>query len=86
VKYMAKDMTNLNLPKGYRLYNNSRKLFKPVLVIDNEASEFIESLNVEHCVYQVDRKTTIYERYYVPVGSVPTVQLIKEQELKFGVK
>lgn len=81
VKYMAKDMTNLNLPKGFRLYNNSRKLFKPQIVIDSVAREFIEKLDIKNCLYQVDRSTTIYERYYVPVGSVPSVEVVKQGEL-----
>lgn len=87
VKYMAKDMTNLKLPKGFRLYNNARKLIKPEIVVNDEEAElFLNSLNSKNCMYAVNRETTVYERYYVPVGSVPVIDVVRaeEQRLKFG--
>jgi hypothetical protein len=74
-KYMSKDFTRADIPKGYHLYNNANHLIKPEVIvssfgaIDNtEILDYLGNLEKQKLLFEKMGDTIIYSQYHVPSG------------------
>jgi hypothetical protein len=74
-KYMSKDFTRGDIPKGYHLYNNANHLIKPDVLVcgegderQGEVLEMIKNLEKQKLLFARNGEKIIYEQYYVPAG------------------
>jgi hypothetical protein len=67
-KYMSKDFAAENLPKGFRLYNNSHGLLKPEVFLNGDALRVMSSLNPSFRSSVRYSEMGTYEQYFVPHG------------------
>ena len=73
-KYMSKDFTRADIPKGYHLYNNANHLIKPEIISstfgngDDEMIEYLKKLEKQKLLFEKNGDKIIYSQYLVPKG------------------
>jgi len=74
IKYMSKDTTRTDIPKGYHLYNNANHLIKPEIITstfdngDDEMLEYLKKLEEQKLLFERVSNTKIYQQFHVPTG------------------
>ena len=76
VKYMSKEFTGGQLPKGFHLYNNAHHLIASDVYSsygtgqpeEDLALEFFNNLDKRTPIYSKSSPLQIYTQYYIPVG------------------
>ena len=73
-KYMSKEFTRGDVPKGYHLYNNANHLIKPEIISstfnkgDDEMLEYLRKLETQKLLFEKHGDKIIYSQYHVPKG------------------